>query len=528
MDDLSSCPVCADSFTSTLRKTVVCPFCSFTACTLCCKKYLCDGVLDAHCMSCRRAWSDEFLDSNFSRAWRIGAYKKHREDILVEREMAILPTRQTRVEAYVKREEVQKKIDEVHGRMRELEKQISALHRENGIHSAWYHRYNAEFSGTPIPTWTIGYTHPQGGGGPTEKKEKAQFIMKCPDSECRGFLSSAYKCGTCSNWFCSDCLVVKGKEKDSPHTCDEKLKETVALIIKESKPCPKCGQRISKVDGCDQMWCTECHTAFSWTSGKVVNGVVHNPHYYEFLRSQGGGAAPRVAGDLPCGGVPYYHVLIGAVRGRSVAIVNEIAEIHRTVSEVSDQRVAQYQGAFTQEDNGDLGVEYLLNKITKDEMKKELAKRESKRNKQMAVRAVLEMFALTGAEMLQRFTRDTKLNEQECIDVIMELRALRNYANESLHKISQVKGVSVPQLGNAKETGFRNQWKWINYYKAPPRVRAAAGTKKKSKKKATGAAGGAAPAAGDDATENSSIIEISDDEEGTATGPQAQNTVVRT
>lgn len=74
--------------------------------------------------------------------------------------------------------------------------------------------------------------------------------MKCPDSECRGFLSTAYKCGTCQMWACPDCLVIKGRDKDSEHTCDPGQKESVALIIKESKPCPKCGERISKIDGC--------------------------------------------------------------------------------------------------------------------------------------------------------------------------------------------------------------------------------------------------------------------------------------
>lgn len=240
-------------------------------------------------MSCRRAWTDEFLDANFSRAWRTGLYKKHREDILVEREMAILPTRQARVEAFSKRKETEKQMADLTKEIRDLETQITRLNRQQGVQSAWYHRHNAEFMGQAVPAWTLAYTHPQGGGGVVEKKERAQFIMKCPDEDCRGFLSSAYKCGTCANWFCSDCLVKKGEEKDAPHTCDEKLKETVALIIKESKPCPKCGQRISKVDGCSQMWCIDCHTAFDWTTGKIVNGVVHNPHYYEFLRKQGGG-----------------------------------------------------------------------------------------------------------------------------------------------------------------------------------------------------------------------------------------------
>jgi len=45
------------------------------------------------------------------------------------------------------------------------------------------------------------------------------------------------------------------------------------------------------------MWCIECKTAFSWKSGEIVNGKIHNPHYYEYLRKTQG-FVPRA--DNPC------------------------------------------------------------------------------------------------------------------------------------------------------------------------------------------------------------------------------------
>lgn len=56
---------------------------------------------------------------------------------------------------------------------------------------------------------------------------------------------------------------------------------------------------------CDQMYCTICHTAFSWRTGQIETGRVHNPHYYQHLRAMAaGGEIRREAGDeLPvCNG----------------------------------------------------------------------------------------------------------------------------------------------------------------------------------------------------------------------------------
>jgi hypothetical protein len=42
------------------------------------------------------------------------------------------------------------------------------------------------------------------------------------------------------------------------------------------------------VKNCDQMWCVECKTAFSWSKGTVEVGIVHNPHYFQWMRQNGG------------------------------------------------------------------------------------------------------------------------------------------------------------------------------------------------------------------------------------------------
>jgi len=85
--------------------------------------------------------------------------------------------------------------------------------------------------------------------------------------------------------------------------------ESVKLKKKDTMGCPSCGVRIYKIEGCDQMWCVECHTPFSYKTGDIVKGVVHNPHYYEYIREHGENnlrnplhAKKLAQSDLPCNG----------------------------------------------------------------------------------------------------------------------------------------------------------------------------------------------------------------------------------
>jgi hypothetical protein len=406
-------------------------------------------------MNCKRAWNREFIDSYLSMSFRKNALKAHREEILVDREKARLPLLQPRVSAKVRADEMNVQILDSLKMVAELEKTVaSARHNIYALQNR-QHRLREIAAGNIPPT-------EENAVG--DKKEVRQFTQKCPVEDCRGFLSSQWKCGTCQTYVCNECLVPKGKERDVAHTCNEDTKATAALIRKETKPCPKCGMGISKVDGCDQMWCISCQTPFSWSTGRLVFGVVHNPHYYQWLRTQNGGEAPRVAGDIPCGGLVNFYTLERGFTLKHYPMENkkEVEAIHRLTAELLDQHLRQFARFDEVPDNGDLGVEYTLKLITLEDWKKKLWRRETKREESLDLRGPLDLLSNVCSEVLRRMaelwsstTETTESKFKTFMELLQQLRTLKKYVNSELEKIGKRYGHMVPHVSDA--------WRWDLY-----------------------------------------------------------------
>ena len=72
---------------------------------------------------------------------------------------------------------------------------------------------------------------------------------------------------------------------------------------------------FTSVKNCNQMWCTHCNIAFSWTTGRKINGNIHNPHYFEWLNNQNNGhQAPHQPGHILCGGLPRINLITNLLK----------------------------------------------------------------------------------------------------------------------------------------------------------------------------------------------------------------------
>lgn len=299
--------------------------------------------------------------------------------------------------------------------------------------------------------------------GAAAPKQKREFIMKCADENCRGFLSTSYKCGTCDKWTCPECLVVIGLEKDATHVCNPDTVETAKAIKADTRGCPKCATRIFKIDGCDQMWCVMegCGTAFSWTTGAIATGKVHNPHYYEWLRRNGGGAATREVGDIPCGGLPTFRELLMAFMpngdGDITPSQEEFIDIHRYLSELIDMRLANFPSRQEQLANKELDVEYLMNKISVEEWQRQLEFAEAKFTRKREIGQILQTLATAGSDIMRQLVAQAEILPRELYrpwvdESLQDMEKLRVFGNESLEALSKRDRMAVPQFGK--------KWKW--------------------------------------------------------------------
>ena len=285
-----TCCVCFEKFNKTTQSPTTCPHCQIQICRTCFQTYLLGDMSDVpRCVNveCNRGWERNFLDGEMTSTFRLKTYKEHREKILSDREKSRLPATQEDAAA-IRQAKAAKPILEAHlEKARELARKVNQ--QLDTAYRACFNvdRVIASYGRERIPAPTVAGQGAAPAPAPKPKVVVA-FVKPCPAEGCKGFLSTAWKCGLCDLYTCPDCHDLKGAVREDPsHRCDPDKVASATLLNREARNCPKCGVSICKIEGCDQMWCTQCNTGFNWRTGKVAEGPVHNPHYFEWLRSQG-------------------------------------------------------------------------------------------------------------------------------------------------------------------------------------------------------------------------------------------------
>ena len=239
--------------------------------------------------------------------------------------------------------------------------------------------------------------------------------------------------------------------EDEDHVCDEDTKKTIKMLKRDSKPCPKCSSVIHKIDGCDQMWCPDCQTAFSWKKGTIETRV-HNPHYYEYLRNTQG-HVPREPEDVPegeaaCGGFltpEDNQLLLGRFEYQ-----HDGTRRHTTYSKV--WRVLIHADEWTRRrwnipDDTERKqllwrVQYLIGDLSEDAWKRKLQIQDKDLRKKAEIRNVIDTYIQLGCDIIRDMT-----NGNLDLDEKVERHAkLAKYFDGVFDKISTQYGCVTPHF----------------------------------------------------------------------------------
>lgn len=421
------CNICGEDG---IMVKITCPYCNFGCCKNCFDTYILTTQGDTKCMSCK-------VNFDLNTVWKLcnkTVYKKYldfRLDQLIQKEKSLFQESLIEIE----NEKMARKYSEMKYKFDKIQEILVGFQ----IRAVEMNNLDSEITDTMLSS--IGFSFKQlkrmrvrenmahvskkieelSAGVSSDELKKNTFIKNCSVTDCKGTLNNKWYCRLCEAPHCNKCGELKnttdrnigdGETKaGGEHICDPNSVQTLNEIKKNSKPCPKCGVSIFKTEGCDQMFCIVCHTAFSWNTLQIETGRIHNPHYYEILRKNG--EIHREEGDIrPCDELMFYldrrHEVYNAILLSNFERSDRAKyyDAPRFVNELDAREWNERTYVLNGRTFSDIRKAFIKNQIQDVEYRRKMKLKFNKFTKMQEVAQVLSVTKLAMSEELKRLIRN--------------------------------------------------------------------------------------------------------------------------
>lgn len=453
---MSECNVCCEKFNKNTNTSIVCKMCDYNACKKCIKKYILGSINQPHCMNCKVMWNNNYLIKNLNKTFLNTEFKKSRNKILLDEHKSklidymYLITYETEKRKLIKEEQ-------------EESNKLQIMKNELSIQQKKVNKFKRQILNMKI------INRDENGKIifilDNNNIEKKKFIMPCRVDGCRGFLSSQYKCELCEQFTCNKCYDIIGNTEDKKnHICKEENILSTELIKKESKPCPSCGIRIQKIDGCTQMFCTECRTVFDYNTLKIqYGGLIHNPHYYEIKKAEGN-YLPNMVEQVLCDGlidlntikhmfnILKLHIKLNNYNDPkiksfydlnykinlnnnklniTITFARIVKKLYRYIEELNDLIIRRLNSSIIsidREDKEKITLDYILKYIDENTLGTKLQLLDNKKNKYIEKLHIYELFYAYAKDIINSLYNESVINMNELKLSIEECRTRFNYS----------------------------------------------------------------------------------------------------